>query len=128
MYAQSQPDESVLGLVRKLAAARTHRLATLNNESRELNRYRIDTFGLDTMFQAFFSSCYLGVGKPNARIFAIALDVMQADPAESLFVDDRETNVAAARALGMRAIHMTDPGRLPQALREAGVDLPSPTV
>jgi putative hydrolase of the HAD superfamily len=123
MYAQSQPDESVLGLVRELASMKTYRLAAINNESRELNRYRIDTFGLAAVFQAFFSSCYVGVSKPDPRIYAIALDVMQADPGASLFVDDREENVAAARAAGIRSIHMTDSGRLPHQLREAGVDL-----
>jgi len=123
MYAQSQPHESVLGLVRNLASARAYRLAAINNESRELNRYRIDTFGLAAVFQAFFSSCYVGVSKPDPRIYAIALDVMQANPAASLFVDDREENVAAARAAGVRSIHLTDSGRLPQELREAGIDL-----
>ena len=123
MYAQSRPDESVLGLVRTLASTQTYRLAAINNESRELNRYRIDTFGLAAIFRAFFSSCYVGVSKPDARIYAIALDVMQADPAASLFVDDRDENVAAARAVGMRTIHMTDAGRLPHELREAGIDL-----
>lgn len=128
MYAQSQANDSVLDLARKLAAAGTHRLATINNESRELNRYRIDTFGLAAIFQAFFSSCYLGVSKPDARIFVIALDVLQADPAATVFVDDRAENVAAARAAGMQAIHMTDPARLPDALRDAGVTLPPATV
>jgi putative hydrolase of the HAD superfamily len=123
MYAQSRPHESVLGLVRSLASTRTYRLAAINNESRELNRYRIDTFGLAAVFQAFFSSCYVGVSKPDPRIYAIALDVMQASPAASLFVDDREENVAAARAAGVRSIHMTDAGRLPHELREAGIDL-----
>jgi putative hydrolase of the HAD superfamily len=127
MHEQSRPYESVLILVRSLAAAKRYRLAAINNESRELNRYRIDTFGLNEVFEAFFSSCYLGVSKPSARIYAIALDVMQADPLTSLFVDDRAENVAAARAVGMQAIHMTDSARLPHALREAGINLPSPT-
>ncbi len=100
-----------------------YRLATINNESRELNRYRIDTFGLGKMFSAFFSSCYLGVRKPDARIYEIALDVMQAEPAASLFVDDREENVAGARAVGLRALHAPEPGRLVEYLRDAGVTI-----
>jgi putative hydrolase of the HAD superfamily len=124
MYAQSRPNDPVLALVRNLAAAGVCRLATINNESRALNRYRIETFGLAGIFEAFFSSCYLGVSKPDPRIYAIALDVMQTDPAKSVFVDDRQANVAAAGAAGMRTIHMTDSGRLPRALLEAGVDAP----
>lgn len=45
-----------------------------------------NTFGLGTLFSAFFSSCYLGVRKPDPRIYQIALDVMQADPAASVSV------------------------------------------
>ncbi len=46
---------------------------------------------------------------------------MQAEPAASLFVDDREENVAGALAVGLRAIHAPEPGRLVEYLRDAGV-------
>ncbi|MPZ21064.1 MAG: HAD-IA family hydrolase [Luteitalea sp.] len=101
-------------------------MSRINNESRELNRYRIDTFRLRDIFCAFFSSCYLGVRKPDARIYEIALDVMQAEPATSLFVDDREENVEAARALGMPTIHVTDLRGLTEQLLNAGVEVQTP--
>lgn len=122
MRSRSQPHSASLSVIARLASDGRYRLATINNESREMNRYRIDTFGLGQMFSAFFSSCYLGVRKPDARIYEIALDVMQADPAASLFVDDREENVAGARAVGLRAIHAPDPGRLVEYLRDAGIE------
>jgi putative hydrolase of the HAD superfamily len=121
MRQQSQPHPSSLRLIRSLALEGSYRLATINNESRELNRHRIDTFRLREIFSTFFSSCYLGVRKPDARIYEIALDVMQAERAASLFVDDREENVAAALAVGMRALHVSEPGRLVERIREAGV-------
>ena len=124
MQAQSQPHGSVLSVVRSLASAGSYRLATINNESRALNRYRIDTFRLGDLFSAFFSSCYLGVRKPGARIYEIALDVMQAAPATSLFADDREENVEGARALGIHAIHVTDLHGLAEQLIHAGVEVP----
>jgi putative hydrolase of the HAD superfamily len=124
MRTQSRPNEPVLDLLRVLAAAKIYRLATINNESRELNRYRIDAFGLDAIFQAFFSSCYLGVRKPDRRIYAIALDVLHAEPAASVFVDDRPENVDAARGAGLQAIHFTDPVRLAHELRALGVEVP----
>jgi len=125
MQAQSQPHPSVLSLIRHLASGGSYKLATINNESRELNRYRIDTFRLRDMFSAFFSSCYLRVRKPDARIYEIALDVMQAESATSLFVDDREENVEAARALGIHTIHVTDLRGLAEQLRTAGVEVPA---
>ena len=84
MRSRSQPHSASLRAIGRLASDGLYRLATINNESREMNRYRIDTFGLGTLFSAFFSSCYLHVRKPDARIYEIALDVMQAEPAASL--------------------------------------------
>lgn len=121
MRSRSRPHRAALRVIGRLASGGLYRLATINNESRELNRYRIDAFGLGTIFSAFFSSCYLGIRKPAARIYEISLDVMQAEPATSLFVDDRKENVAGARAVGLRAIHAPEPGRLVEYLHDAGV-------
>lgn len=123
MRSRSQPHSASLSAIGRLASDGLYRLATINNESREMNRYRLETFGLGKMFSAFFSSCYLGVRKPDARIYEIALDVMRADRAASLFVDDREENVAGARAVGLRALHAPEPGRLVEYLRDAGVKI-----
>jgi FMN phosphatase YigB (HAD superfamily) len=44
-------------------------------------------------------------------------------PKASLFVDDREENVAGARAGGLRARHAPDPDRLVEYLRDAGIKI-----
>jgi len=46
----------------------------LSNENLDLNEYRIQTFKLHELFDGFFSSCYLGVQKPDPRIFKMAMD------------------------------------------------------
>jgi len=96
-----------LKLLAELRASGRLRLATLNNEGRELNEYRIARFGLGQYFSAFCSSCYLGTRKPEPEIYRHALGILQARPAECLFVDDREENLAPARALGMDTLHFT---------------------
>ena len=65
IYAQSQPLPGSLAVIARVAKAGKVFLATLNNESRELNLHRIETFGLRQYFSVFFSSCYLGVSKPH---------------------------------------------------------------
>jgi putative hydrolase of the HAD superfamily len=99
------------------------RLATLNNESRELNEHRIRHFGLCELFDVFFSSCWLGVRKPTRVIYERVLGMTQADPASSVFVDDREQNLAPARALGMQTIHFSSATQLAQSLGELGFDV-----
>src|SRR6185312_2483197 len=68
MFAQSVAWPESIAVVRSLARTRRARLATLNNESEELNVHRIELFGLCGLFPVFFSSCWLGVRKPTRAI------------------------------------------------------------
>lgn len=104
MHSRSRPHEEALELARELAASGRYLLATLNNESRELNRYRLDTFGLRSIFRLFFSSCYLGAAKPSACLFRTVVGITQLRPEECVFIDDREQNVEVAREVGLRAV------------------------
>ena len=121
MREQSRPLPDSVALARALAATGRYRLMTLNNESAELNAYRLERFGLAPIFAAFFSSCWLGVAKPSRRIFELALALAQAQPSRSVFIDDREQNLAPARALGMHALRFTTADALRQDLAALGV-------
>jgi putative hydrolase of the HAD superfamily len=116
MFDQSQPFPEAFALLAELAASDRYFLATLNNESRELNRYRIERFGLRRYFKAFFSSGFLGVMKPDEAIYRLVLDVTQHSPATCLFVDDRPLNLECAARCGMQTILYEDTSRLRQAL------------
>jgi putative hydrolase of the HAD superfamily len=121
MLAQSTPFPETIDLARALARSGRYRLMTINNESDELNRHRLEKFGLRDIFTAFFSSCWLGLLKPASRIYEVALAMSQAEPEASVFIDDRERNLEPARALGMQAIRFTDAIRLRQELAVLGV-------
>lgn len=121
MFSLSDPWPESLSIVRRLHQSirgrpTRVRMATLNNESRELNEYRIDHFGLCGLFDVFFSSCWLGVRKPTPQIYRRVLGMTQADPAHSVFVDDREQNLAPARALGMHTIRFISAEQLARDL------------
>jgi putative hydrolase of the HAD superfamily len=121
MESESRADQLTIALARRLAAGERYRMMTLNNESLELNLYRIERFGLRDIFQAFFSSCWLGSTKPSHRIYELALGISQATPDRAVFIDDREPNLVPARALGMRTIHFTTGERLAAELAALGV-------
>lgn len=76
----------------------------LSNENEELNNYRIKTFKLHNLFDGFFSSCYLGMRKPDPRIYKMAMEITQVKPDECIYFDDRPMLVAAAQKLGMNSI------------------------
>lgn len=45
------------------------------------------------------------MAKPNPQFYRIALDYLQVQPDETVFLDDIRQNVEAARQLGMHAVH-----------------------
>ncbi len=121
MFDWSRPHPGAIETARAFRAGGRYVLATLNNESRELNDYRLRTFGLAEIFHAFFSSCYTGCRKPDPAAFRAALQFLQREPEETLFLDDRPENVAAAARLGFRTLRVRDPDRVREELAQAGV-------
>ena len=122
MFAESQPFPPSLALMQEMADSRRYFMATLNNESRELNLYRIERFGLRRSFSVFFSSGFLGVKKPDPAIYRLALEISARRPEECLFIDDRAPNVEVARQCGMRAVQFQNVGQLRKELRRAGLN------
>ena len=121
MLSQSDPFPRTIAVARELANAKRYRLMTINNESEELNVHRVRRFELLEIFATFFSSCWLGVTKPSRRIYELALTMSQANPGRSVFIDDREQNLAPAIALGMHTVRYVSPDQLVTDLAALGV-------
>ena len=107
-----------LDMLAELKQQGRYRLATLNNESRELNEYRLDAFKLRSLFDYFICSGYVHEMKPLAGIYLAAIDISGFEARTGLFIDDKEENCRAAEALGMFAIRFENPDQLRSALRE----------
>jgi putative hydrolase of the HAD superfamily len=122
VFGQSEARPDTLAIAEGLARARRYLMATLNNESLELNVYRIREFGLRDHFSAFYSSCFLGVRKPSAAIFQRALDLTQRDPGECIMIDDRAENLVEPARLGMCTIRFESAAQLREELSRRGVD------
>ena len=87
----------------KKAHAAQFRFISINNEGRELNDYRIQKFHLHDCFDAFVSSCEVGMRKPDPRIFKLAMGIAQAKPEDCIYFDDRSILVDAASKLGIES-------------------------
>lgn len=121
MFAQSQPFPEALEFCGKIAAQRKYIMAALNNESREINEHRITQFKLKEYFEVFFSSCYLGVRKPDIQIYRRVMEITQRKPAACVMIDDRELNLECARELGLQTIAVKNLDQLKQDLANLGV-------
>jgi putative hydrolase of the HAD superfamily len=107
MFAQSKSFPEMIDLVRTLKARYKLKVAVVNNEGRELNQRRIQTFALASFVDFFISSCFVHVRKPDEEIYRIALDIAQVPPGEVAYLDDRLMFVQVAETLGIRGIHHT---------------------
>ena len=123
MFSLSQPIPEVLAFAQSLANSGKYFMSTINNESRELNYYRIDKFGLRNVFRLFISSCFVGLRKPESGIYRLALEVTQIPAGECCFIDDRALNLECAAKLGMHAIEMDSLDQLKRDLQKSGVNL-----
>lgn len=121
MFDQSQPFPQSLQFLQRLAVTRRYMMASLNNESLEINEYRIKTFCLRDYFEAFFSSCYLRVRKPLPEIYNLALKITQRKATECVLIDDRGLNLEFARELGLHTIQFQNVGQLEADLAELGI-------
>jgi epoxide hydrolase-like predicted phosphatase len=110
-------------VIGRLRSTGRYKIATLNNESRELNDYRVQAFDLRNYFDFFICSGYVHEMKPHAGIYHSALEISGTAAERSVFIDDKEENCAAARELGMRAIRFESPEKLVSALTAIGITL-----
>ncbi|MDP9177616.1 MAG: HAD family phosphatase [Gemmatimonadota bacterium] len=123
MYRQSKPFPDSLAVARALAASKSVRMCIASNESEELSRYRVRLFGLTEIFDTFLASCWIGVRKPAANFFERSLEITAARAEQSLFIDDREENIAGAAAFGFKVILFQSAEQLRRALAASGLEL-----
>jgi putative hydrolase of the HAD superfamily len=121
IFSLSQPFSDVLDFARGLSSSGKYFMGTVNNESRELNYYRMDKFELRKIFRLFISSCFVGLRKPESGIYQLALEITQVPPAECCFIDDRALNLECAAKLGMHTIEMDNLTQLRADLQRLGV-------
>ena len=109
MYAQSQLLDGTLSWFIDWKRNHQHiKVLSMNNEPKELNQFRIQKFKLHDFFDAFVSSCEVGMRKPDPGIFLLGLGIAQAKPEECIYFDDRFMLVEAAKKTGIRAFQHTN--------------------
>lgn len=103
-------------------------IAELNASSYEIHAlsnysswYEIidETLGLSRYLKWTFVSCKTGLRKPDPATYLFAAEQLKVTPADCLFIDDREENVAAARGVGMPSILRKSTEQLRLELAEA---------
>ena len=100
---------------------RNRRLYALSNWSAETFPYARERFDFLDWFHGTVISGDVGVKKPDPQIFHILFRRFGIDPDRAVFIDDSAPNVAAARRLGLEALHFTSGAVLRRDLQHLGL-------
>jgi putative hydrolase of the HAD superfamily len=120
-WAAMAPEPATQALV---AAARRagYRTALLTNNVREWEPRWRSMLPVDELFDVVVDSAFVGLRKPDPAIYRLTCDRLGVAPEACVFVDDLEANVAAARELGMTAVHLRAPDQAVRAVLAALAD------
>jgi putative hydrolase of the HAD superfamily len=113
------PNAPMIDLMREVKQA-GHRMGLLTNNVREWEPLWRAMLPVDEIFEVVVDSGFVGLRKPDPAIYELTLERLDGVPAEEcLFIDDVDVNCAAARELGMSAVHYQHNDQAIPEIREA---------
>jgi putative hydrolase of the HAD superfamily len=122
MFAQSaELKEGAIDFFIRLKKQYQLKVFALSNEPRDLNDYRIEKFGLPRLFDAFVSSCYVHLRKPDKDIYRMACDISATSVNNAVYVDDRLVLVQAGQRFGFKCVHFQGLDNAKEQLKEFGL-------
>jgi glucose-1-phosphatase len=95
-------DEPLVAYIRNLRTR--YKIGLLSNNFPNLRKLITDTWKIADAFDEMIISAEIGVLKPEAQAYQIAMDKLDVQAAETIFIDDFEHNLAGARAVGIQTI------------------------
>ena len=84
-----------------------HLVSILSNAGSDLRKNYIQPYGFEDWMDDIVISAEVGLVKPDAAIYQLALERLKLTAEQAVFVDDLAENVEAARQAGLHAVHHT---------------------
>lgn len=82
-------------------------LYVLSNMQEHSWEHLVETYDFWSLFEGIVVSYKIKLIKPNLGIYEHITETYALEPSNTVFVDDTLENIAAARAFGLEAVHMT---------------------
>ena len=101
--------------------ARGRALYFLSNMPEPYAQHLEATHGFLSLFKRGVFSARVQLTKPEPAIYARAAELLGITPAQSLFIDDMDRNVHAARAAGWEAVLFENPAQCERELQARGL-------
>jgi epoxide hydrolase-like predicted phosphatase len=113
-FAGDVIDHNILDFLRSIKPK--YKVGLISNAWSGLRSY-IEREKFDDAFHHMIISAEVGVTKPEATIYQIALEQLQVNAKEAVFVDDVLENIEACEKLGMKGVHFKNPESVLQQLK-----------
>jgi len=100
-------DRQILDFLRSLRGK--YKTGLISNGWGDLRDYLVRE-KMDDAFDHIIISAEVGIAKPEAKIFQMALKQAEVSPNEAVFVDDFHVNIEGCEKVGIKGIHFKDAG------------------
>ncbi len=111
------PNQGMIDLIREVRRDGL-RTAMLTNNVREWEPLWRQMLPVDELFEEVVDSGFVGVRKPDPKIYELTLGRVDLAPQACIFVDDLEINCEAASDLGMHAVHFRETAQVRSEVHE----------
>jgi putative hydrolase of the HAD superfamily len=120
-YDASVPWQENIEFFKQIKGANNLKLGLISNEGQGITEHRIAKFGLRELADFMVISHFVHLRKPDPEIWKLALNLAQATPGESIYVDDREMFVNVAAEIGFTARQYLSLENIRNQFRELGL-------
>jgi putative hydrolase of the HAD superfamily len=120
-YEQSVAWPDNIAFFNQVKKANGLKMALISNEGGGITEHRVGKFGLRELADFLIISHCVRLRKPDREIWRLALALAQAEPEESIYIDDREMFVRVAAEMGFTAVQHVSLEATRERLRELGL-------
>jgi 2-haloacid dehalogenase len=112
-----------VSILRKLTRTSTFEIFALTNWSAETFPIAQKRYEFLDLFKGIVVSGVEFMRKPDLAFYQLMLDRFSISAPETLFIDDNERNILAAKKLNLKTIHLPPGENLQDALRLLGIEV-----
>jgi putative hydrolase of the HAD superfamily len=117
LFSTLEPNPGMLDLIREVRRD-GFRTALLTNNVKEWEILWREMLPVDELFETVVDSAFVGIRKPDPRIYELTLDRVQLPPEACIFIDDMKINCEAATELGIHAVHFRETAQARAEVKE----------
>ncbi len=117
-FAGDGLNEPLVDYIKQLRQT-SYRLGILSNFGDEARQLWGEVYGFSQYFDSLTISCEVGLMKPDPRIYHLALQRLEVQSQEALFIDDFMENIIGAQQVGLQTIHFTDTETVLEKLKQS---------